>query len=151
MKSRPVLIGNAILAALQILTGAAVLSDVLGTTVFGLFVIAVAAVQVGFNTYVQGTVVPYQDVAAFQNSSGEVVAGPAAGVTNGKSVDVVSPTMLATNIRADSISSGTITGGKVEGRRKRDEGGRMDVLQALLIVFVVVVIVVLVAWLIPGR
>jgi hypothetical protein len=88
-KSRPVLIGNSILAALQVLSGAAVLSDVLGPTVFALFVIAVAAIQVGFNTYVQGIVTPQADVAAYVNAEGAVVAGPAAGVTDGKTVDVV--------------------------------------------------------------
>lgn len=88
-KSRPVLLGNSILASLQVLSGAAVLGDVLGPTVFALFVIAVAAVQVGFNTYVQGLVTPQADVAAYVNEKGEVVAGPAAGVTNGKTVDVV--------------------------------------------------------------
>jgi len=87
-KSRPVLIGNAILASLQVLSGAAVLGDVLGPTVFAMLVIAVAAIQVGFNTYVQGMVVPQEDVAAYANADGKVVAGPAAGVQNGVPVMV---------------------------------------------------------------
>lgn len=88
MKSRPILIGNSVLAGLQVLAGAAALSDAIGATAFGLFAIGVAAVQVGFNTYVQGTVVPVADVAAYANNDGEVVAGPAAGATNGTPVTV---------------------------------------------------------------
>lgn len=89
MKSRPVLVGNSILASLQVLSGAAVLGDVLGPTLFALFVIAVAAIQVGFNTYVQGTVVPFQDTASYINSDGQTVAGPAAPLTTGTTVKVV--------------------------------------------------------------
>lgn len=88
MKSRPVLIGNSVLAGLQVLAGAAALSDAIGDTTFGLFAIGVAAVQVGFNTYVQGVVTPTADVAAYQNTDGLVVAGPAAGPTNGTPVTV---------------------------------------------------------------
>lgn len=89
MKSRPLLIGNSVLASLQVLTGAAALGDIIGTTAFALFVIAVAAAQVGFNTYVQGIVVPTQDVGAYTNGDGDMVAGPASGVTNGKGVEVI--------------------------------------------------------------
>jgi hypothetical protein len=88
-KSRPVLITFSILAGLQVLAGGAALGDVIGDTAFGLFVLAVAAVQVGMTFYVQNQVVPTQDVGAYVNSAGSLVAGPAAGVTNGKSVDVV--------------------------------------------------------------
>lgn len=88
-KSRPVLITFSILAGLQVLAGGAALSDIVGEDVFGLFVLAVAAVQVGMTFYVQNQVVPVDDVAAYSNKEGNVVAGPAAGVTNGKSVDVV--------------------------------------------------------------
>lgn len=88
-KTRPVLLGNAIFASLQVLTGAAVLTDVVGDTTFGVFVILVAAAQVGFNTYVQGSIVPVGDVGAYTNSDGVMVAGPASGTTNGKEVDVV--------------------------------------------------------------
>lgn len=88
-KSRPVLIIFSILAGLQVLTGAAALGDVIGDQAFGLFALGVGAVQVGMTFYVQNSVVPVQDVAAYQNSYGDVVAGPAAGVTNGKLVDVV--------------------------------------------------------------
>jgi hypothetical protein len=85
-KSRPVLIVFSILAGLQVLTGAAALGDVIGDQAFGLFAILVAAVQVGMTFYVQNQTVPVMDVAAYQNSKGQVVAGPAAGATNGTPV-----------------------------------------------------------------
>lgn len=88
-KSRPVVIVFSILAALQVLTGAAALGDVIGDTLFGLFAIVVAAVQVGMTFYVQNGVVPVEDTAAYINSDGHAVAGPAAGLTNGTSVEVV--------------------------------------------------------------
>jgi hypothetical protein len=84
MKSRPVLIGNSVLAALQVLASAAALSDAIGVTAFGLFSIGVAAATVGFNTYVQGVVVPTADVAAYVNNDGHVVTGPAAAGQNGQ-------------------------------------------------------------------
>lgn len=87
-KSRPVLITFSILAGLQVLTGAAALSDVIGDQAFGLFAIAVAAVQVGMTFFVQNQVVPAQEVAAYQDKEGHVVAGPAAGATNGTPVTV---------------------------------------------------------------
>lgn len=87
-KSKPVLIVFSILAGLQVLSGAAVIGDVLGAQVFGVLVIGIAAVQVGMTFYVQNQVVPGTDVAAFVNGRGEVVAGPAAGVTNGMAVEI---------------------------------------------------------------
>lgn len=106
MKSRPVLIGNSILATLQVLASAAALGDVIGTTAFALFSIVVGALTVGFNTYVQGIVTPYQDVAAYQNDKGEVVAGPAAGPTNGTPVEV-----------HEALTSGQISGGKIASHK----------------------------------
>ncbi len=94
MKSRPVLITFSILAALQVIAGGAALQDVIGKTAFGLFVLAVAAVQVGMTFYVQNSVVPAQDTVAYVNQDGIAVAGPAAGLTNGTAVDVVkAPTL----------------------------------------------------------
>jgi hypothetical protein len=87
-KSRPVLIVFSILAGLQILTAGAALGDTIGKDAAGLIVLAVAAVQGGMSFYVQGQVVPQEDVAALQNEAGIVVAGPAAGPTNGTPVDV---------------------------------------------------------------
>jgi hypothetical protein len=88
-KSRPVVIVFSILAGLQVLTGAAAISDVIGDQLFGMFAILVAAVQVGKTFYVQNSVVPVGDVGAYTNDAGDLVAGPASGVTNGKGVEVV--------------------------------------------------------------
>lgn len=89
MKSRPVLIIFSTLAGLQVLTAGAALSDVIGPHLFGLFALAVAAVQVGMTFYVQNQTVALQDVAAY-NSGGAlgVVAGPAADPANGVPVQV---------------------------------------------------------------
>lgn len=89
-KSRGVAIFGSVLAALQFLAAASALADVIGKQTFGLFVIAVGALQVGWAFYQQEQVVPVIDVAAYQNSKGMVVAGPAAGATNGTHV-VVEP------------------------------------------------------------
>lgn len=88
-KSRPVVIIFSILAGLQILSNAGGLGEILGAKIFFVFGILVASIQVGMTFYVQNTVTPNQDVAAYANAQGQVVAGPAAGVTNGKTVDVV--------------------------------------------------------------
>lgn len=93
-KSRPVLVTFSVLAALQVLTGAAALGDVVGDQVFGLFAIAVAAVQVGMTFYVQNQTIPIGDVAAYTNTIGNVVAGPAAGATNGTPVTVEPGTLV---------------------------------------------------------
>lgn len=87
-KSRPVLITFSVLAALQILTAGATLSDVIGEQVAALLVLLVASVQAGMSFYVQGVVVPQEDVAAYINSAGNAVAGPAAGMTNGSPVKI---------------------------------------------------------------
>lgn len=76
-KSRPVLITFSILAGLQVLSGAAVLGDVIGPTAFGLFAIAVAAVQVGMTFYVQNQVTPMSDVIEYVDQHGQVAHGPA--------------------------------------------------------------------------
>lgn len=94
MKSRPVLITFSILAGLQILTAGAALGDIIGAELAAFFVLAVAAAQGGMSFYVQGVVVPTQDVGAFQNTAGQMVAGPAAGATNGTPVVVEPGTML---------------------------------------------------------
>lgn len=87
-KSRPILIGNSVLAALQVLAGGAVLQEAIGPVAGGMFVLIVAALQFGFNTYVQGLVVPTQDVAAYVNGAGTAVAGPAAPIMTGTPVRV---------------------------------------------------------------
>ena len=93
-KSRPVVIVFSILAALQVLTASAALADVVGESAFMIFALCVAAVQVGMTFYVQNATVPVQDVAAYTNVQGQVVAGPAAGATNGTPVVVEPGTVL---------------------------------------------------------
>lgn len=92
-KSRPVLITFSILAALQVLTGAAALGDVIGQQAFGMFAIAVAAVQVGMTFYVQNQVAPTRDVAAYVDTKGNTVAGPASPpqLVDGSAVEVSGP------------------------------------------------------------
>lgn len=86
--SQQAILIQAVLAALQVLTGAAALGDVIGQSAMGLFVIVVAAVQVGYATYNQAVqVVPASAVAAVVQN-GAVVAGPAAAQTNGTPVTV---------------------------------------------------------------
>jgi hypothetical protein len=88
MKSRPVLVVFSILAGLDVLFAGAALGDVIGVKTVALGVLATKAVQVGLSFYVQSGVVPVQDVAAYINTSGRAVAGPAAGLTNGTPVAV---------------------------------------------------------------
>ena len=90
-KSRPVLITFSVLAGLQILTAGTALADVIGAQTAGLIVLAVAAVQAGMSFYVQGQVVPLVDTAAYVDTKGNTVAGPASPpqVVDGASVTVV--------------------------------------------------------------
>lgn len=92
-KSRPVLIIFSILAALQVLSGASALADLVGKEAFGIFVLVVAAIQVGMTFYVQNQVTPVNDVAAYVDEDGNVVAGPASPPVNGTVVDVVPSNM----------------------------------------------------------
>ena len=89
MKSRPVIITFSILAALQVMTASAALGDVIGKDTFSLFALVVAAVQVGMTFYVQNSVTPIEDVAAYVSKDGPVVAGPAAGIQNGSPATVI--------------------------------------------------------------
>jgi hypothetical protein len=88
MKSRPVLITFSILSGLDILFGSAALGNLIGVDTLALCVLSTKAVQVGMSFYVQNSVVPVQDVAAYRTSDNEIVAGPAASETDGKPVDV---------------------------------------------------------------
>lgn len=88
-KSKPVLIVFSILAGLQVLSAGAALGDVVGPKLFGLFALAVAAVQVGMTFYVQNLTVPLANVAAYESGTNAgIVAGPAATPSNGVSVNV---------------------------------------------------------------
>lgn len=92
MKSRGVLIFGSILAALQFLAAAAALGDIIGKQSMAIFVLAVGAIQVGWASYQQSQVVPVQDTGAYVNSNGQMVAGPAAGPSNGVPVDITATT-----------------------------------------------------------
>lgn len=94
MKSRPVLITFSVLAGLQILTAGAALGDIIGGQLAAFFALAVGSAQAGMAFYVQGVVVPQEDVAAYQDADGHVVAGPAAGATNGTPVTVEPGTLV---------------------------------------------------------
>ncbi len=105
MKSRPVLITFSILAGLHVLCSAAALGDVIGVTAFALLNIGVASVEVGMTFYVQNGVVPQQDVGAYTNSTGQMVAGPAAGATNGTPVVVEPGTYLAADVERQDLDT----------------------------------------------
>ena len=93
-QSQPVLVTFSVLAGLQILTGGALLAEVVGVQVAGLLALVVAAVQFGMTYYVQGLVVPNNAVAVRQLPSGDLVAGPAAPsavASEGEAVEVVAP------------------------------------------------------------
>lgn len=88
MNSQPVVIVFSVLAGLQVLTGGAVLADVIGEEAAGLIVLIVAAVQAGMSFYVSNKVTPVARVAAAVQG-GRLVAGPAAGQRTGSPVQVV--------------------------------------------------------------
>jgi hypothetical protein len=87
--SRPVLIVFSTLAGLQVLTAGAALGDIIGAKLFGLFGLAVAAVQVGMTFYVQNLTVELKNVAAYDSGTEQgIIAGPAAAPANGVPVEV---------------------------------------------------------------
>lgn len=131
-KSRPVLIVFSILAALQVLAGATALSDIIGKDTFALFALLVAAVQVGMTFYVQNQVVPTQDVGAYTNTAGQLVAGPAAGVTNGKEVEVVKTEAPA--------SEGGVPGAQNHYYGDRGDVGAFSTAAALIVVGVLMIL-----------
>lgn len=138
-KTNGVVIFGSILAALQFLAAASALSDIIGKQTFGIFVIAVGAVQVGWAAYQQQQVVPVSDTAAYVNSRGEVVAGPAAGVTTGKQVEVVKTEVPASEgeIHVDPSH-----------RAQPNQFGHGSVEHMLIVAAAVIVIVVGLIWLI---
>ena len=89
-KARPVLVVAAVLAALQILTAGAAFADFVGKDVTALIILGIAAIQGGMGFYTQSKTVPYEDAAAYVNSDGAVVAGPASPprIVNGTPVAV---------------------------------------------------------------
>jgi hypothetical protein len=140
-KSRGVVIFGSILAALQFLAAASALSDMIGKETFGIFVIAVGAIQIGWSFYQEEQVIPYQDAAAYVDRSGQVVAGPAGGVTNGKLVDVTESHPVPGQYRDPAQPS----------PQHYDERGNIDPLTALVVIIGLVVLVALFAFLIPSR
>lgn len=87
MKTRePLLIWSSTLAALQVIAGGAALGDVIGLKAAGLFILVVAALQVGTSFYVRGQVTPTSTVAAQRDPDGVLVAGPAAAAPTGTAV-----------------------------------------------------------------
>lgn len=87
-KSRPVVIAMSVLAGLQVLGAGAALTEVIGGKAAALFVLVVAAAQVGVQFYVQSQVVPVVDVAAYRDGAGDIVSGPAAP-PEGREAEVV--------------------------------------------------------------
>lgn len=84
------IIVGAILAALQVINGAAALGDVIGPTAFGLLAVITAAIQAGWQYYTAATSVPTSNVAAaLDDKTGELVAGPASVEPNNVQVEVV--------------------------------------------------------------
>lgn len=86
--SKPLLIWSSILVGLQVLTGGAALSDTIGVQAAGMMILAVGALQAGTQFYVNGKVVPTDQVAAAV-IDGQMVAGPAASPVTGTPVTVV--------------------------------------------------------------
>lgn len=85
MKSRPVVITMSLLAALQMLFGGITTLNLpdgsyneVALTIGAIGTLIVASAQFGVQFYVQNLVTPMQDVAAFRDNTGQIVAGPAA-------------------------------------------------------------------------
>ena len=87
--SRPVLIVFSILAACQVLTGAAALGDIIGKDLFALFILVVASVQAGMSFYVNAQVTENSQVGAVLERGRGLVAGPAATtIPDGQKVEL---------------------------------------------------------------
>jgi hypothetical protein len=84
MRSKPIIITQAILTGLGILFGAALLGDLFDPRLVGLGALIVVATKGGLDFYVNATTTPNAQVVATQTSAGEpVVAGQASLVTTG--------------------------------------------------------------------
>jgi len=89
---QPLLIWSSILVTLQILTGGAILGELIGHALAGFSILVVAALQGGTQFYIRGTVTANVSVAARVDDEGTVVAGPAAPQKDGSPVHVISAT-----------------------------------------------------------
>ena len=67
MKREPVVLVMSVLAALQVLAGGAALADLIGQQWAGVFILFVAALQVGLQFYVRGQVTPVEDAPVIQS------------------------------------------------------------------------------------
>jgi hypothetical protein len=84
VRSKPIIIAQAILTGLGILFGAALLGDLIDPRWVGLGALIVIATKGGIDFYVNATTTPNAQVVATQTSAGEpVVAGQASLVTTG--------------------------------------------------------------------
>lgn len=91
-KSRPVLIVAMILAAIQALISTGGATDVISKDVMVYLTLANVVLTAVLGVYTQSQTVPFEDAAAYVNTSGEMVAGPASPpkVVEGTPVEVVS-------------------------------------------------------------
>lgn len=89
-KPQPVLIVMAVLGGLDVLTGGAALSEVIGLKVAGLLLLVLAAIKAGMAIFLRGQVVPVADTAAYLNDNRQLIAGPAAIQDDGTEVVVES-------------------------------------------------------------
>jgi hypothetical protein len=62
MKNEPVLITMSILAALQVAAGSLALTDLVSSSVIGIIIVCIAALQGGLQFYVRGQVTPVEMV-----------------------------------------------------------------------------------------
>ena len=86
---QPVLIMSAVIAGANVFVAGSAFVDTVPKWVSGLLALFVAALTVGWGTYIHSIVTPWPQVAARVLSSGELVAGPAApGTKEGQAVDV---------------------------------------------------------------
>lgn len=95
-KPQPVLVLGAITTFLVVIFGG--LTAVAGlqknatlATICGVGMLVTAGINQAKDYYVRGVVTPFEDTAAYRDKSGDIVAGPAAGVPDGQPVNVVEP------------------------------------------------------------
>lgn len=93
-KSQPVLLAQSAVAALAFVFGGfttmgASTNNPTLALIGGIGTLVAGGISIGLGFYVRGVVVPLEDTAAYVNTSGETVAGPAAGQSNGTPVVTV--------------------------------------------------------------
>lgn len=94
-KTSPGIIAQAVLAALQFITGGTALIDVgVSKSVVGLIIVILGGCQLAAAIITRGMVTPAGDVAAKRTGAGAFVAGPASPIVDGLPVAVVNPALL---------------------------------------------------------